>query len=171
MSDLGVIQKANDFPGMPMHVVCNSGIEAEIMQDEKHGLYNDENRAISLADKRFHFSGNISNGAGHDGTGYIVAPDSVGLMFAHEIEALNETVLPDGTQWGRTIMPLLGIPMSTYFYYGVADKTGLGAHAAGMDRVAVHHYSYSIEVAYVFAYNDDLTSYASPCYKFAYANA
>ncbi len=77
------------------------------------------------------------------------------------------TKLPDGSEWNQDILPMLNIPIDTYFYYGKSDESAIaGAASADMTRVAKEHHGFAIEVAEVVAYNDDITTKASPIMKF-----
>jgi hypothetical protein len=167
IGDLTPIMQANDFYGN-YHMVGNAGLQSRLMKLAEKGIYNQENKTIQYADKQLHFTNNLANEAGHVATGYVVNDDAVGLAFRHEREAILGTRLPDGTEWRRDVLPMLNVPIDTYFYYGAGDYSAIGgASTADMTRVAKEFYGYAIEVAYVVAYNTDLATYPHPIVKFA----
>lgn len=172
IGDLSVIMKANDYYGSPYHIVGNTGVESQVRKMAEHTMYNDQNKVIQFDDKVFHFTNNIANGTGHKATGYIVNPGAVGLMWKHEREALLGTVMQDGTEWNIDRLPMLGLPIDTYFYESKGDFNAIaGAATADMTRVRKEHYGFAIELAYVVAYPfaSGSGTIASPITKFAIA--
>lgn len=172
IGDLSPIMGANDFYGAPYRIVGEMGLQSRILKMSEQSIYNEKDKTIQWLDKRFHWSNRLTNSAGHIASGFIVNPGSVGLLFRHEAEALLGTILPNGTEWQIDTLPLLDIPIDTYFYYGVSDESSLaGAASAHLTRAAKEHYGFSIDVAFVTAYNTALATYASPIVRFAIANA
>lgn len=172
LGDLTPIMNANDFYGSPFRIVANGGLQSLVNKMSEYSTYNEANKTIQWLDKTFHYTNRLANTAGHKATGYCVNPGSTGLLFRHEAEALLGTVLPNGTEWAIDTLPLLNIPVDTYFYYGVSDESALaGAATAHLTRAAKEHYGFAIDVAFVTAYNTDLAANASPIVRFAVANA
>ena len=168
LGDLTPIMNANDYYGTPYRIVGNNSIQALVLRLAQQGLYNDANKTLQWLDKTFHFTNRLANGTGHQSTGYVVNPGSVGLVFRHEREALLGTRMNDGTEWGMATLPLLGIPIDTYFYESKGDFNAIaGAASADMTRARKEHYGFAIEVATITAYNTDLAANASPILKFA----
>jgi hypothetical protein len=167
IGDLTPMMKANDFYGA-YHMIGNTGLESRLLKLSELGIYNEQNKQIQYADKILHFTNNLANDTGNVATGYLVNQDAVGLAFRHEREAILGTRLPDGTEWRRDVLPMMQMPIDTYFYYGVGDFSAIGgASTADATRVAKEHYGYAIEVAYVVAHNTDLSTYPSPIMRFA----
>lgn len=167
IGDLTPIMNSNDFYG-DYHVVGNTGLQSQVMKMSEHSIFNDKDQTIQFMDKNFHFTNRLDNAAGQNATGYIVNSSSCGLLFRHEREAILGTKLPDGTEWGIDRLPLLGIPIDTYFYYGRSDESNrAGESTADMKRVAKEHHGMSIEVATVVAYQNDMPNNATPIIKFA----
>ena len=170
-SDLSVIMKANKHFGMPYRLITNAGGEAILRQQEKYGQFNEQNKMIEYADKTQHFSQNIDNAADHQATGYIVMPGSLGVLFTQEPDGLLRMRSNDGTEWDVDTFPTLNIPMSTYYYEGRADKSTLGgAETAHLERTKVCAYGFSLEVAFVTVYNNDLSTIANPIIKWQVAD-
>ena len=168
VGDLTAIMNANDYFGAPFRVVGNTGVQSLIMRLAQQGLYNDANRTLQWMDKTFHFTNRLANGTGHQSTGYIVNPGATGLLFRHEREAILGTTMNDGTEWAIDTLPLLGIPIDTYFYESKGDFNAIaGAASADMTRARKEHYGFAIEVATITAYNTDAAVNAAPILKFA----
>lgn len=170
LGDMSVIMKANDYYGGPYHVVGNTGMESQVKKMAEHGLYNDQNKQIQFDDKVFHFTNNISNDAAHKATGYIVNPGAVGMMWRHEREALLGTMMADGTEWNIDRLPMLGLPIDTYYYESKGSMASMaGAATADHTRGRKEHYGFAIELAYVVAYPfaSGSGTVASPITKFA----
>lgn len=170
IGDLTPIMNANDYYG-DYHVVGNPGVQSRVMKMAEHSIYNDKDQTMQLIDKNFHFTNRLGNAALHEATGYIVNSASCGLLFRHEREALLGTILPDGSEWQMDTLPMLNIPVDTYFYYGKGDYSALaGAATADATRVAKEHHGFAIEVAFVTAYNDNLVANAAPVVMFQIAS-
>lgn len=171
IGDLTAIMNSNDFYGSPYNIIGNTGLQARVTKLMEKGLYNDTNKQIQFNDKNFGFSNRLSNADGHNATGYIVNPGSTGLLFRQERESLLGTKTPTH-QWGIMNLPMLNMPVSTYEYYGVGDNSALqGAATADNTRSVKEAYGFSVDVATVVAYNDNVATKASPIAKFAIQNA
>ena len=166
------MMKANDYFGAPYRLITNSGGEAIVRQQEKYGTFNEQNKTLEWSDKTLHFTNTITDAASHHATGYLVEQGNLGVLFTQEADAVDNRTLPDGTEWSIETLPILNIPISTYFYYGRADKSSLGgAETAHLTRTAVEHYGFSLEIAFLTAYNDDLASVANPIIKWDISDA
>lgn len=172
LGDLTPIMNANDYYGAPFRIVGNAGIQSLVAQMAEYSEFNEANKTIQWLDKTFHYTNRLTDDTGHGATGYCVNPGSCGLVFRHEREAILGTMLPDGTEWAIDTLPMLGIPIDTYFYYGKGDYSALGGAAtADNTRAAKEHYGFAIEVATVTSYNTALATHASPIVKFAIATS
>lgn len=169
IGDLSAAMHANDIYG-DYRLIGNPGMEVQIQRLLEKGNYNDTNRTIQLGDKMISYSNRIADASGYIATGYIFNPSSVGMVFRSEREAILGTKLPDGTEWSQELLPMLNIPIDTYFYYGVGDYNAFhGTSTADLTRGAKEHFGFAIEAATVVAYNDDLATYSNPIIKFQIA--
>lgn len=170
LGDLTTIMNANDFYGSQYKIIANAGVQSQVSKMAEYTEFNEKNQSIQWLDKTFGYTNRLANAASRVATGYAVNPGSLGMVFRHEREALLGTKLPDGTEWMETVLPG-GIPIDMYFYYGVGDYNALaGAATADFTRGHKEHYGFAIEIAWVTAYNTDLTTYASPIVKFEIAD-
>lgn len=170
IGDINVLMAANDYFD-DLHLVGNAGIESTIRKLAEHGIQNDENKRLQYADKILHFSNEISNESGKLGTGYAVNGASVGMLTKLEREAIRQTKARTGHEWDVDTLPMLGLPVGTYFYEDVGDYSGIaGAASSDMTRVKKEAYGFSLEVAFLTAYVFDRATQASPIMKFDIAN-
>lgn len=166
IGDINPIMRGNRHSGK-IHLILNPGLESLIRQMDEKGLYNQENKKIQYSDKELHFSNFISNANGMRGTGYACLGGTTGLLFRMEPESLHDRVMKDGTTWSTDRLPLLDMPVSTYFYEGKGDYSAAqGAASAHNTRAYKQFFGWSVDVCYVTAYNQDLTTYANPIYGF-----
>ncbi len=162
IGDINPMQSANDFYGQ-MNVIGNTGFESIVRRLEEKGLYNETNKQIQYSDKILHFTNNIANAAGHGATFFAAPSGSVGLLYRFEREALNRSKSRTGHEWDIETLPLLNIPVGTYYYESVGDYNAIaGAASADMTRAHKQHFGFSVDICFVTSYNQDPTTYESP---------
>ena len=99
--------------------------------------------------------------------GYAIGKGNLGMLTRFERDCLLGTVSGDGHEWGIATLPLLGLPVGTYFYDSVGDFSTIGgADTADMVRTRKEHYGFAVDVAFVTAYNSDPTHNPSPILSF-----
>lgn len=171
LGDLSVIMNAHDFYSDKLRIVGNPGVQGFIRQQEKYGQLNQENKTLEYLDKTLHFTNQLSNAVGYQATGYAINPGSLGLLFTHEPDAIMRTRLGESTEFDTAMVPVLNIPMSTYYYESREDQSAIaGAASSHLTRAGVENFGFSIEIAFITAYNDDLVNNASPIMKFQVAD-
>lgn len=151
--DLEVMMGANDFYGQ-LHIVGDPGVESIMRKLQQHGLYNDVNKQNEFGTKVVHLTNNIAAAGGKYAQGYAVNAGSLGMLTRFERDCLLGTVSGDGHEWGIATLPLLNMPVGTYFYDSVGDyNTIAGAATADMVRTRKEHYGFAVDVAFLTAYN------------------
>lgn len=151
--DLEVMMGANDFCGQ-LHLVGDPGVESIMRKLQQHGLYNDVNKQNEFGTKIVHLTNNIAAAEGKYAQGYAVNAGSLGMLTRFERDCLLGTVSGDGHEWGIATLPLLNMPVGTYFYDSVGDyNTIAGAATADMTRTRKEHYGFAVDVAFLTAYN------------------
>ena len=164
--DLEVMMGANDFYGQ-LHLVGDPGVESIMRKLQQHGLYNDVNKQNEFGTKIVHLTNNIAAAEGKYAQGYAVNAGSLGMLTRFERDCLLGTVSGDGHEWGIATLPLLNMPVGTYFYDSVGDyNTIAGAATADMTRTRKEHYGFAVDVAFLTAYNSAPTALASPILAF-----
>lgn len=165
IGDVNPIMSANDYYGQ-LHLIGNGGIESIIRKLAEKGLYNSENKQLEYSDKILHFTSEIVNDEGNYGTAFAVTDGNLGLLFRFEREAILKTKARTGHEWDIDTLPMLNMPVGTYYYESVVDASGIaGAATADMTRALKQHYGFSVDIAVVTPYNSDPTKIASPILK------
>lgn len=165
-TDLEVMQAANDFYGQ-QHIIGDAGVESIMKKLEQKGLYNAVNKQNEFGNKIVHLTNNMAATEGKFAQGYIVNEGSLGLLTRFERECLLGTVSGDGHEWGIATLPLLNMPVGTYYYDSVGNYSEIaGAATADMTRARKEHYGFAVDVAFITAYNSDKTTKASPILAF-----
>lgn len=164
--DLEVMMGANDFYGQ-LHIVGDPGVESIMRKLQQHGLYNDVNKQNEFGTKIVHLTNNIAAAGGEYAQGYAVNAGSLGLLTRFERDCLLGTVSGDGHEWGIATLPMLNMPVGTYFYDSVGDYNAIaGAATADMTRTRKEHYGFAVDVAFLTAYNSSPSTLASPILAF-----
>lgn len=164
--DLEVMMGANDFYGQ-LHLVGDPGVESIMRKLQQHGLYNNVNKQNEFGTKIVHLTNNIAAAEGKYAQGYAVNAGSLGMLTRFERDCLLGTVSGDGHEWGIATLPLLNMPVGTYFYDSVGDYNAIaGAATADMTRTRKEHYGFAVDVAFLTAYNSAPSTLASPILAF-----
>lgn len=164
--DLEVMMGANDFYGQ-LHIVGDPGVESIMRKLQQHGLYNDVNKQNEFGTKIVHLTNSIAAAENKYAQGYAVNAGSLGMLTRFERDCLLGTVSGDGHEWGIATLPLLNMPVGTYFYDSVGDyNTIAGAATADMTRTRKEHYGFAVDVAFLTAYNSAPSTLASPILAF-----
>lgn len=168
--DLEVMMGANDFYGQ-LHIVGDPGVESIMRKLQQHGLYNDVNKQNEFGTKIVHLTNNIAAASGKYAQGYAVNAGSLGLLTRFERDCLLGTVSGDGHEWGIATLPLLNMPVGTYFYDSVGDYNDIAGDAtADMTRTRKEHYGFAVDVAFLTAHNSVPRTLASPILAFNVSN-
>ncbi len=166
MGDLDVLMSVNDFFGQ-LHVVGDAGVESIMRKLQQHGLYNDVNKQNEFGSKIVHFTNNLAATEGKYAQGYVINAGALGMLTRFERDCLLGTVSGDGHEWGIAQLPMLNMPVGTYFYDSVGNYSSIaGAATADMVRSRKEHYGFAVDVAFITAYNSAPTTNASPIISF-----
>lgn len=164
--DLEVMMGANDFYGQ-LHIVGDPGVESIMRKLQQHGLYNDVNKQNEFGTKIVHLTNNIAAAEGKYAQGYAVNAGSLGMLTRFERDCLLGTVSGDGHEWNIATLPLLNMPVGTYFYDSVGDYNAIAETAtADMTRTRKEHYGFAVDVAFLTAYSSAPTTLARPILAF-----
>jgi len=167
MGDLNAIMAANDFFGS-YAIVGDAGTQSLLTKLKQNDLYNAVNKRNEYADKVIHISNNFVADNNVYTKGYIVNRGSVGMLLRYERDCLLRTRSRDGHEWDIVQMPIIELPVGTYFYDSVGDYSAIaGSATADMTRTRKEHYGFAFDVAFVTAYNSDAEHLASPILAYA----
>lgn len=166
IGDINPMQSSNDFYS-PLNVVGNTGVESLVRKLAEKGLYNETNKQIQYADKVWHWSNRIANAADRYASGFAVPAGTVGVLTRFEREALLRTKSATGHEWDIDTLPMLNMPVGTYYYESVGNYSGIaGAATADLTRAKKEHYGFAVDVAFVVAENSDAATNPSAVLKF-----
>lgn len=164
LGDIEPMMNANDFYG-EVHIVGNTGVKSLLRKLSEHAEYNDVNRNLEWDGKYFHFTNRIANAAGKYATFYAVEDGNVDILYRYDRESARgaEAV---GHTWEKYNMPYINIPVGLHFYESVGDWSAIAGDATKDLTCAVkQYYGFSVDVAFVVAYNSDLATKANPIIK------
>ena len=164
LGDMDAIMRANAYPGL-IHIIGNAGIDATIAKLAQHGEYNDVNKRIEYANKVMHYTTNLTNEAGKFATAYIVEDGNVGVLTRVDREALNRTKA-NFHEWDVVNLPYIDLPVGSHYYTAVGDQSAVAGDAsADMVCNLKEYYGFSVDVAFIVAYNSAPGTVANPIIK------
>lgn len=164
--DLDVIMAANDFYGQ-LHIIGDAGVESIMKKLQQHGLYNDVNKRNEFGNKIVHLTNHVAAAEGKYAQGYAVNAGSLGMLSRFERDCLMGTISGDGHEWGIATLPMLNMPVGTYFYDSVGNYSDIAGEAtADMVRTRKEHYGFAVDLAFITAYNSDPETLPSPILGF-----
>jgi hypothetical protein len=164
LADMNTIMRANEYPGQ-IHVIGNAGVDSMIRKMAEHGLYNDENKQLEYAGKIIHFTNNLVNEASMFGSMFVVEDGNVGVLTRVDREAFRRARYA-GHEWDIVTMPFIDLPVGAHYYTSVGDFSNItGDASADMTCVGKEFFGFSLDVAFLVAYNTDETTIANPIVK------
>lgn len=164
LSDSNTMMRANDYPGL-LHVIGNAGFDSLIRKLAQHGLYNDQNKRMEYENKVVHFTNNIVNEAGKFGTAFIVEDGNVGMLTRVDREAIRRARANDH-EWDVVRLPYIDLPVGSHYYTSVGDQSAIaGASTEDLTCAVKEHFGFSVDVAYLVAYNSNPELIANPIMK------
>lgn len=165
IGDLNAMMGSNNYFG-GIHVIGNYGTESIINRLAQYSTYNEANKALTYQDKILHFTGNIANGSGQRATFYAVEDGNVALFKRYDRETVRGTKSGDH-EWSKVQIPFLdGVPVGCHYYTAVGDQSAIAGAATGDLTCAVKEYfGFSLDAAFVVAYNSDTATVANPILK------
>lgn len=164
LADMNAIQRANAFPEQ-LHVVGGAGFDSLVRKMAEHDIYNDVNKRLEYDNKIFHYTNNIVNEEGVFATGYVVADGNVGVLTRVDREALNRT-RANFHEWDVVRLPFIDLPVGSHYYTSVGDQSAIaGAESADMTCNVKEYFGFSVDVAFLVAYNSAPDVVANPVIK------
>ena len=164
LSDMNAMMRANAYPEM-LHVIGGAGIDSLVRKMAEHDIYNDVNKRLEYDNKVFHYTNNIENEQGVFATGYVVADGNVGVLTRVDRESLAGTKA-NFHEWDVVRLPYIDLPVGSHYYTAVGDQSGVaGAASADMVCNVKEYFGFSVDIAFLVAYNSDPTEVANPIIK------
>lgn len=164
LGDINPMMRANDFPET-VHVIGNAGVDSLIRKLAQHGIYNDVNKQMEYDNKIIHYTNNIVNEAGKNGTFFAVADGNVGVLTRVDREALRRA-RANFHEWDVVRLPYVDLPVGSHYYTSVGDQSAIAGDATADLTCAVKEFfGFSVDVAFIVAYNSDPATVANPIIK------
>lgn len=164
MGDINPMMRANCYPRM-VHIVGNAGIDSLINKLAQHGIYNDVNKRMEYDNKVFHYTNNVINETGKNGTFFAVEDGNVGVLTRVDREALRRT-RANFHEWDVVRLPYIDLPVGSHYYTAVGDQSQIaGAASADMTCNVKEYFGFSVDIAFIIAYNSDSETVANPIIK------
>lgn len=164
LGDIDPMMRANCYPRMP-HIICNAGIESLVRKLAQHGAGNDVNKQLEYAGKKFHYTNNVTNESMQNGTFFAVEDGNVGVLTRVDREALRGT-RANNHEWDVVRLPLIDLPVGSHYYTAVGDQSGIaGAATEDMTCAVKEYFGFSVDAAFIVAYNSDPSKIANPIIK------
>lgn len=164
LGDINPIMRANDFP-QTIHIIGNAGVDSLVRKLAQHGVYNDANKQMEYDNKILHYTNNVTNEEGKNGTFFAVADGNVGVLTRVDREALRRTKA-NFHEWDVVKLPYIDLPVGSHYYTAVGDQSAIaGAASADMTCNVKEYFGFSVDVAFVVAYNSAPAVVANPIIK------
>ena len=164
LGDINPIMRANCYPEM-IHIIGNAGVDSLVRKLAQHGVYNDVNKRMEYDNKVLHYTNNVLNEASKNGTFFAVADGNVGVLTRVDREALRGTKA-NFHEWDVVRLPLIDLPVGSHYYTAVGDQSSImGAATEDLTCAVKEYFGFSVDVAFLVAYNSDATTVANPIIK------
>lgn len=164
LGDLNPMMRANAYPGM-LHIIGNAGVDSLIRKLAQHGVYNDVNKRMEYDNKVLHYTTQLANAQGKIGSLYAVADGNVGVLTRVDREALRRASA-NFHEWDVVRLPFIDLPVGSHYYTAVGDQSAIAGDAsADMTCNVKEYFGFSVDVAFIIAYNSDPTTVANPIMK------
>lgn len=164
LGDLNPMMRANKYPGQ-LHIVGNSGMDSLVNNLAKRGIYNEVNNQLEYANKILHYTNNVTNEVGQFGTFFAVEDGNVGVLTRVDREALRRASA-NFHEWDVVRLPYIDLPVGSHYYTAVGDQSAIaGAATADLTCAVKEYFGFSVDVAFIVAYNSDPTTIANPIMK------
>lgn len=164
LGDTNTLMRANSYPA-PIHIIGNGGVDKLVRKLAQHGLYNDVNKQLEFEDKVMHFTTNLSNESGYNATMYAVEDGNVAVLTRVDREALRRASA-NSHEWDVVRLPFIDLPVGSHYYTSVGDQSAIAGDATADLTCGVKEYfGFSVDVAFIVAYNSAPETVPNPIIK------
>ena len=164
LGDLNPMMRANAYPET-IHLIGNAGVDSLIRKLAQHDTYNDVNKRMEYDNKILHYTTQLANASEKIGTLYAVADGNVGVLTRVDREALRRASA-NFHEWDVVNLPFIGLPVGSHYYTAVGDQSSIAGDAsADMTCNVKEYFGFSVDVAFIIAYNSDAEHVANPIMK------
>ena len=164
MGDINPMMRANCYPEQ-IHVIGNAGTDALVRKLAQHGVYNDVNKRMEYDNKILHYTNNVVDETGKMGTFFGVVDGNVGVLTRVDREALRRA-RSNFHEWDVVRIPFIDLPVGSHYYTEVGDQSAImGAATADLTCGIKEYFGFSVDVAFLVAYNSNPATVANPIIK------
>lgn len=164
LGDLNPMMRANDYPET-IHLIGNAGMDSLIRKLAQHDIYNDVNKRMEYDNKIIHYSNRVTNERGKYATVYAVVEGNAGVLTRVDREALRRA-RANFHEWDVVRLPFIDLPVGSHYYTAVGDQSSIAGDAsADMTCNVKEYFGFSVDVAFVIAYNSNPSTVANPIIK------
>lgn len=167
-NNLSTIMESMDFYGKPNIISSRTG-KPLVNRLANQGNANSINEEFQLAGYNWFYSNRLANAGGIQSTLYAVNPGSVAVRSRLDPDSIMGHTIGDSVnptkQWGRAMLPMLGIEAGTLYTRDCADRTVLDASTAGLSASLLEGYSWSFDLCFATAYNSNTATQYQPILK------
>ena len=164
LGDINPIMRANCYPEY-IHLIANAGVDSLIRKLAQHGVYNDVNKRMEYDNKVLHYTNNVTDETSKMGTMFAVADGNVGILTRVDREAYRRT-RANFHEWDIVRLPYIDLPVGSHYYTAVGDQSSImGAATADLTCAVKEYFGFSVDVAYMVAYNSKPGTVANPIIK------
>lgn len=164
LGDINPMMRANCYPEQ-IHVIGNAGTDALVRKLAQHGVYNDVNKRMEYDNKVLHYTNNVVDETGKMGTFFNVVDGNVGVLTRVDREALRRA-RANFHEWDVVRLPFIDLPVGSHYYTEVGDQsTIMGAATSDLTCGIKEFFGFSVDVAFLVAYNSNAATVANPIIK------
>lgn len=164
LGDVNPIMRANCYPEM-IHIIGNAGVDSLVRKLAQHGVYNDVNKRMEYDNKVLHYTNNVANEEGKNGTFFAAVDGNVGVLTRVDREALRRA-RANFHEWDVVRLPYIDLPVGSHYYTAVGDQSAImGDATADLTCAVKEYFGFSVDVAFIVAYNSDPETVANPILK------
>lgn len=172
-NQLETIFNTMDFYGNTKVISSTSG-KPMVSRLNAQGEGNSINEAFQLAGYEWFYSNRIENAEGIKSTLYAAQEGSVAYETRLDPDCLAGHNIGGSDplkEWGRTVLPDLGIEVGTFYTKDCSDRSVLNSSVSGLKRSMLEGYEFSFDIVFATAYNSDTTNRHQPILKVEIAQA
>lgn len=164
LGDLNPMMRANSYPRM-LHLIGNAGVDSLIRKLAQHDVYNDVNKRMEYDNKVLHYSTQLANETGKIGTLYAIEEGNVGILTRVDREA-RRRARANFHEWDVVRLPFIDLPVGSHYYTAVGDQSAIAGDAsADMVCNVKEYFGFSVDVAFIVAYNSAPATVPNPIMK------
>lgn len=164
LGDIDAIMSSNGFDGH-INILGDFAMRAHVGKLAQFGPENAMNKRLEYAGKSFYTSKNLVKASTEYSNFYAIEDGQLDLLYQFDREAVLGTRAA-GHEWFISNLPGLDVPVGVHYYEEVGDFSEI-AGTASADMTCVHgeKWGFSVDVAYVTAYNSAIATRPNPYLK------